>query len=327
MFPSKRSSDPGSNPGGAILSFKMQEKVKLNKFKPEDKEIFDKAYSSLEFPLAEHSFAWIYIWDYCYNDIQWAKINGNLCLFLNFLGNRYIWGPALPGINLPDTLRKCFELCEQYNKEHKIKGKPSVKYIPEELKEKYSNIHGYKLVHQNQDYIYKREDIIELKGDKYKSKRNLRNYFIKNYKYKVGEYEKDKHMKECVEVLDKWEKQKLNVVNGEHHESLDDEYDANLKVLELAEMFGLKGVVAYVDDKIQGYTFGEQTNKNMCTDFFEKTNLDIKGLSVFIYGELLKIFEGNLVNAGEDWGVDYLRTIKLSYHPIMIRKSYTLEKA
>ena len=85
--------------------------------------------------------------------------------------------------------------------------------------------------------------------------------------------------------------------------------------------------IVYVDDKIQGYTFGEQTNKNMCTDFFEKTNLDIKGLSVFIYGELLKIFEGNLVNAGEDWGVDYLRTIKLSSHPIMIRKSYTLEKA
>ena len=65
----------------------------------------------------------------------------------------------------------------------------------------------------------------------------------------------------------------------------------------------------------------------MCTDFFEKTNLDIKGLSVFIYGELLKIFKGDFVNAGEDWGIDYLRTIKLSYHPLMIRKSYTLEKA
>ena len=305
----------------------MQKSVSLNKFTIKDKKIFDDAYKKLKFPLAEHSFAWVYLWNGCYKDIEWAEINGNICLFVTFEGNRYIWGPVLPGIKLSETVKKCFELCEQYNKEKKIKGKPAVKYIPEELKEEYSNIHGYKLVHQNQDYIYRRNDIIELKGGKYKDKRNLRNYFVKNCKYKVEEYEKSKHRGSCIEILGKWNRQKLEVINEEHHESLQEEYDANLKVLDNASAFSLKGVVVYVDEKIQGYTFGGQTNKNMCTDFFEKTNLGIKGLSVFIYGELLKIFEGEFANAGEDWGVDYLRAVKLSYHPFMIRKSYTLEKA
>ena len=305
----------------------MQNNIELNQFKPEDKKIFDEAYSKLKFPLAEHSFAWVYLWDYCYKDIEWARINGNICLFLTFEGNRCIWGPILPGIKLSETLKKCFEVCEQYNKEKKTKGKAMVKYIPEELKEEYSNIDGYKLLHQNQDYIYRRKEIIELKGEKYKNKRNLRNFFVQNYKYKVEEYEKDRHMEGCIEILNKWNRQKLEVINKKHHESLQDEYDANLKVLENAPAFSLKGVVAYVDEKIQGYTFGEQTSKNMCTDFFEKTNLGIKGLSVFIYGELLKIFEGEFVNAGEDWGVDYIMAVKLSYHPVMVRKSYMLEKA
>ena len=239
----------------------MQEKIELNKFKLEDKEVFDEVYSSLKFPLAEHSFAWVYLWNYCYKDIEWARINENICLFLTFEGNRYIWGPILPGIKLDDTLKRCFELCEQYNKEKRIVGKAAVKYIPEELKEEYSNIDGYKLIHQNQDYIYRRNDIIELKGDKYKNKRNLRNYFIKNFDYRVEEYKKAKHIKECLGILDKWEKQKLNVVNREYNKSLDDEYDANLKVLGLAERFSLKGIVVYVDEKVQGYTLESRQAK------------------------------------------------------------------
>lgn len=304
----------------------MQILDNIKKFELEDKKIFDETYKKLKFPLAEHSFSWIYIWGGCYKDIEWTNINGNLCLFLTFENNRYVWGPVLPGNKLADTLSKCFQLCKNYNKDNNIDKKPSMMYIPEELKEKYSEIKDCRLKDQNQDYIYKRKDIIELKGDKYKSKRNLRNYFVKNYKHKVEEYEKSKHMEECVKLLDKWKAQKLEVVKKEHHESLDDEYNANLKVLQLAERFSLKGVVVYVDGRIQGYTLGEQTNKDMCTDFFEKTNLNIKGLSVFIYGELLKLFNCELVNAGEDWDVDYLKKIKLSYHPIMVKKSYTVEK-
>ena len=304
----------------------MQDTIKLNKFRLEDRKAFDNAYSSLKIPLAEHSFAWIHLWDGCYHDIEWAEINGNTCLFLTFLGNRYIWGPVLGGNKLPETIKKCFEVCEQFNKENNIREEPAVKYIPEELKEEYGKIKGYRLVDQNQDYLYEREAIIGLKGDNYKSKRNLRNYFLKNYRHKAEEYDKGKHMDGCLKLLDRWKEQKLKVVNGEHRESLNDEYDANRKALELAQYFGLKGVVVYVDDKIEGYTFGERTNKDICTDFFEKTNLEVKGLSVFIYGELLKLVDCKYVNAGEDWGVDYLKAIKMSYHPVMIRKSYTLEK-
>ena len=144
----------------------------MKQFSLEDKERFDKVYALLEFPLGEHSFNWIYLWDFCYKDIEWAEINENLCLFLTFEGNRYIWGPVLPGNKLKDTLRKCFSLCENYNVNNKISKKSAVMYIPEELREIYDSLEGFELKEQNQDYIYKVKDIIELRGEKYKDKRN-----------------------------------------------------------------------------------------------------------------------------------------------------------
>jgi len=118
----------------------MQSQVLMQNFSLEDKEMFDKVYGKLKFPLAEHSFAWIYLWDSCYKDIKWELINENLCLFITFDGNRYVWGPILPGKKLADTLRKCFSLCENYNVNHSISKRPAVLYIPEELKEKYSKV-------------------------------------------------------------------------------------------------------------------------------------------------------------------------------------------
>ena len=304
----------------------MQNPAELKKFSLEDKKTFDKAYSNLEFPLAEHSFSWLYIWDGPDTDTVWTEINGNLCLFCTFEGSRNVWGPVLPGNKFKETLEICFDICDKYNSEKGFKGKPTAKYIPEELKKKYEKVDGYVLEEQNQDYIYNCKDIIELKGDKYKSKRNLRNYFLKNYESKIEDYDKKIHFNDCLELLKIWEKQKLETISKVDEDKLDYEIYANKKILELANKLSVKGIVVYVEGKIEGYTFGEKSGK-ICTDFFEKTNLDIKGLSVFIYGEFLKRMNCEIVNAGEDWGVEYLKKIKMSYHPLQIRKSYMLQKA
>lgn len=301
----------------------------MEKLELKDKERFDKAYKSLDFPLAEHSFAWIYIWESCYKDIEWAEINGNLCLFLTFEGNRYVWGPVLPGNRLSDTLRKCFSLCENYNVNHRISKKPAAMYIPEELKEEYSSLEGFELREQNKDYIYGVKDIIELGGREYKDKRNKRNFFMKSYNHSAEDYSAERHRKGCEELLERWKKQKLPSVSTEDMEKFEEEARINKKAFELAEELGIKGIVVLVDGRIEGYIFGERTNKRACTMFFGKTSLEIKGLSQFIYGEFLKrnFSDAELVNDGEDWDVGYLEHGKLSYNPDIIKKSYMLVKA
>ena len=199
-------------------------------------------------------------------------------------------------------------------------------YIPGELKEKYSLLKGFELKEQNKDYIYRTKDIIELKGKKYKDKRNKRNFFINNYNFKVKEYSPEKHKKGCIDLLSRWKNQKQ--VKREDLEKLKADVNANRKVLEIGYNLDVRGMVVLVDDKVEGYIFGEQTNEQICTLFFGKSNLEIKGLSQFIYGEFLNRFFGNckLVNDGEDWDVKYLEHSKMSYNPHMTKKSYMLEK-
>ncbi len=301
----------------------------MKKFTPNFKKNFDNAYNSLEFPLAEHSFAWIYAWESCYKDIEWEEINGNLCLFLTFEGARCVWGPVLPGNKLADTIQKCFSICESYSSKQGISKKPAAMYIPEELKEEYSSIDGFELKEQNKDYIYKVKDIIELGGRAYKDKRNKRNFFLKNYSHAAEDYSSAKHRQGCESLLEKWKKQKTPYLSGEDDEKVEEEARINRKAFELAEKLGIKGMVVLVDGKVEGYIFGERTNKRMCTLFFGKSNLELKGLSQFIYGEFLKrnFSDAELVNDGEDWDVGYLEHGKLSYNPEIIKKSHMLVRS
>lgn len=198
----------------------------MQKLTLKDKERFDDAYHSLKFPLAEHSFAWIYMWDSSYQDMEWTVINDNLCLFLTFEGARCVWGPVLPGSKLKDTVKKCVSLCENYSVHNNLKKQPAIRYIPEELKQDYAELEGFKLEEQNQDYIYKTENIINYPGEQYKKKRNLRNSFIKNNKILVEPYAQASHQAGCLELLNKWGEDK-----GLEDKKIRGEIDANKKVL------------------------------------------------------------------------------------------------
>ena len=124
-------------------------------------------------------------------------------------------------------------------------------------------------------------------------------------------------------LLQRWALQKDDV-NGEDREKLESEAEANRSCLENAHWLKVNGLVVTVDGTVQGYTFGKHSNNDVFTVFFEKTNPMIRGLSVFIFSEFAKQSGCKLINAGEDWDVGYLKESKMSYHPHIIHKSYSL---
>ncbi len=300
----------------------------LKQVNPETKALFDNAYDKLKFPLAEHSLSWILLWDFCYRDMEWAEINGNLCLFITFDGKRCVWGPPLPGNMLHETASECFSLCEEYGKRHGLSEEPEILYIPEELKEAYEKIEWCTVSEQGHDYIYTTEDIITLKGNKYKDKRNKRNHFISNHNYSVEDYEMEKHEQGCAQLIESWRSQKEQWASPEDKEKIRYDTAANTKIFQSARELDIPGMVVKVNGRIEGYIFGQKTRPELCTLFLGKTNLKVKGLSQFIFGEFLKrrFPEAKYVNDGEDWDVGYLQHAKESYHPAMVRKSYKLSK-
>ncbi len=304
----------------------MQQLPALKDFSLECEKIFDEAYSALKFPLGEHNFVWIFLSAPCYKDIQWMEINGNFCLFVTFEGRRIVLGPALPGKRLADTLKECFMLCDSYNRLHGTRKSSEMLYIPEELKEEYENLEGFKLTEQNNDFIYRTKEIIELKGNKYKDKRNKRNYFMTNYSFLVEDYSESAHKEGCIKLLQQWQNQRSPLSIGENKKKIEYDAQCNRMTFDYAEILGLKGMVVKVDERVEGYIFGQKMNEKICKMFFGKTNLEIKGLSQFIFSEFLKrYFAGtDFVNDGEDWGVIYLERSKLSYMPAIIKKGYKL---
>ena len=88
----------------------------------------------------------------------------------------------------------------------------------------------------------------------------------------------------------------------------------------------MSGVVAYVNGLPVGFSLGGEHSKSCFNCMFEKTDLSYDGLSVFVFSELAEMLKNkyNLINAGEDWGIPYLKVAKLKWQPIQIQNSYQL---
>jgi uncharacterized protein len=298
--------------------------MQLKKFGIEDKTVFDSAFSSIDFPLQELNFNWIFLNRTMYSDLEWVRINGNICLFLTFEGSRYIY-PPLPGNKLQETLKECFMIAEEYNRQQGIKTPPLAAYIPEEFASQYSALAGFSFKPQSQDYVYNAKELVALEGPAYKDKRNQRNNLLK-YNRVAAEPYSEKHEAACLDMLHRWVTQKEQNVPDADDVKFRAEAEFAEYVLKMAPKLGLKGLVVFVNGSLEGFTFGDRANGKMCSIFVEKTNLFLKGLAPYIFTEFVRQCwsDCGLVNAGEDWDVEYLRVAKLSYHPAIIHKFYSL---
>ncbi len=301
----------------------MEKMSTLQEIEFGDRNIFEAAYSSLKAPLADQSFSMIYIWKRQLS-LQWAKINNNLCIFGNFLGKRVLWGPVIGGGKLKETLDECFSILDKANQ----KGGSRLCYLPEELAEGYRRLNGYKVIPQSQEYVYNIPELVALKGGKYRNKRNSINKLLSNYKPSVEDY-KPVHKKECLGLLERWKSQKEELIG----ENAEEQFRAELKIAEatirLADALKLKGMVVFIDGKIQAMTFGDALTRNMCSVIVEKTNLRISGLSEFTFTEFLKRHWNGFewANAQEDMGVPYLMEAKMRYHPAFLIKSFSVVRS
>ncbi len=296
----------------------------LKKIELSDRAFFERAYSSLKMPLADQDFSMIYIWNRLLN-VRWAEINGNLCVFSDFEGSTVLWGPIIGGEKLQETVDACFLMLDSLNGK---RDGSRLCYLPEELYDKYRNLEGYSVIHQNQDYVYRAKELIELKGGDYSKKRNLIHNFLSSYKSEVEAYDSGKHKEECLELLKLWKNQKEEsaAIGKGIRFQFRTELEIAKHTIELADELNLKGIVVKVDKKIAGMAFGTRLNSIMSSIIVEKTNRLFKGISEFIFPEFVKRCwsDCSFVNAQEDMGVEYLKSSKLSWHPSRLIKSYTV---
>jgi hypothetical protein len=166
------------------------------------------------------------------------------------------------------------------------------------------------------EYIYKRADLIELKGDQFKSKRSAINYFTKNYKHKYRPFEED-DIFNCLVLYREWARHRLSRRDDDYYRLLmEDSYISQKKALMNFKALDMRGFVVEIDGKIEGYTLGYPLNENIFVVLFEITNPNIKGLPQFIFKNFLSSLNNAYINTLSDSGLENLKRTKESYRPL-----------
>lgn len=162
------------------------------------------------------------------------------------------------------------------------------------------------------DYVYKSEDLANLAGRKYHSKRNHISYFENTFDWKYEPINKD-NIEQCMLLNDHWE----GLNKQKNPEEISSENLAIKKALNNYFDLDFEGGVLTIQGEIVAFTFGEKLNSNTFCTHVEKAYGNIRGAYQMINREFARQLQDRyeLINREEDTGSEGLRRAKLSYQP------------
>ena len=174
------------------------------------------------------------------------------------------------------------------------------------------------------DYLYLREELATLPGNRFHKKKNRINYFTARHHYEVSLFS-DQYRQGCLVLLEKWGR----VAAGETNKSLALEVEATSEALILAGELGLEGVVILVDGLVAAFALGEKLNYETAVCHFEKADPFMEGVSQLVNREFARLLftDCRFLNREQDLGEPGLRNAKLSYHPVELVKKYLVKSA
>ena len=205
-------------------------------------------------------------------------------------------------------------LKELFNNHHAMKNATG------EQAEKLASL-GYSVSEDrdNFDYLYSREDLVNLTGRKFHKKKNLLNIFVKNNECQakplLEEYRDD-----ALEILEQWKKQ--------HDEPND--FLAAKEGLEKMWSLQLCGGIFYIDGQPVAYCLGEELalGRSFVINF-EKAVLseELRGIYQYINQAFASILpeKYETINREQDLGDSGMRQSKMSYRPIDFTKKFKVE--
>ncbi|MCL2437252.1 MAG: phosphatidylglycerol lysyltransferase domain-containing protein [Clostridiales bacterium] len=276
------------------------------------------------------SFSSLYIWRNV-NEFSWQVIGDYVCIagishleLEQGVKNMFLFPPLTKtGKYEPEKLRETIYAAKEIFEKN---GLPfSIRLLPlrmiDIIKEACPGEMKYIEDRPNYDYIYKRQDLVDLKGREYHSKKNHLNYFKNNYAYEYIKLTSDMAEEAKAFVDEFTEQQTLRnhemVLRNLEKEAM---YDAFNNI----ERLGLVAGAIRINNKIEAISVGGYLNKNTVVVHIEKANIDYRGLYQAINNEFCKHTPSNVkfINREEDMGIANLRKAKLSYKPVKLLEKH-----
>ncbi len=286
-----------------------------------NKSLFDRYACHTATRLSSYAFGALYIWRNFF-EFHWSVIDDRFCVFAKHGGDYFM--PIMPMGSAPSekAIRESYAFMIKENRNKQI---ARIENVPEERVSFFQQM-GFRAVLKETEYFYETEALIQLRGNRYKSKRSAYNAFVKNYPSIMLKPYQPCYLADCLALYDSWQQERRAKYDEPIYQGmLDDSWHAHRTGLMTAAQLGLIGRVVYIDGELKGYIFGYPLNSKIFCILFEVTRLELKGLPQFIYREFCREqTDYQWINAMDDSGLENLKRVKLSYRPAGLISSYNV---
>ncbi|MBF8982454.1 DUF2156 domain-containing protein [Lutibacter sp. B2] len=298
-----------------------------NKITLHDKELFEKYTYTQNMEASGLSFTSLFMWKDL-NKFTYEVINDFLCICgINYLQMDYLEHFAFPPLSTkecdPNKLSETLDVLRQKFENRNCEFK--IKLVPEEMIESFQRAKPHELDfisdRDNADYVYLSENLIELKGRKYHSKKNHLNFFYKNIPFEYVSLTPDL-ISDCIALT-------KELVENREYTTLEQtlielEQQAVEQALNNMDALGCKGGAILINGQVEAFTLGCKINPNMFVVHIEKANTKIRGIYPAINQQFSKhsCTDVEYINREEDMGLANLRKSKLSYKPDKMIEKY-----
>ena len=318
---------------------------RLYPFTIDTKALFERYQQSLQIPISDYTFS---------NNIIWLSrmsafyqiIEECFCLFsLNGNCLTMLLPPLGDSSRQARALEACFEIMDSHNPSPYFSVveyvyKDFLQVLNVEINAPTDASTGEESIVESArspwlveralpDYIYSTEDLIQLKGNPYKTKRGEINQFRRAYPDHRLEVLGPQHWEGIRTLVETWLKNRLKYLAGEaigdFFYTVEMERKAIERTIKHYDQLDLQGLCLFIGDRLEGFTMGERITSGVASILVEKTNFAILGSAQFLFHEFAKVYDDCVyINVGDDLGLENLRKVKMSYRPVLFGEKFTL---
>lgn len=287
--------------------------MEFKPFRIEDKAQIDSYFSVHHYEQIDCTFNTLFLWQDAYQT-SWAEQDGILFIRAGAGKDTFFMPPfAKEEENFVHGLALIHEEYDKLGLSFRLKSASS--WVTEQIERLVPGKYDFIEDRDNEEYIYRTEDMIRLPGKKLRMKKNHLNGFLRQY----ADYQYEAITKENLE----------DAKAGIHdwflrHGDIEEEEQAIKRCFDHWDALGVKGAVIRIYGKVEAFTNGDLINEKMAHIIFEKANPEIRGLYQAINRDFLihEFAETEFVNREEDLGLPGLREAKMGYHPDHLTEKY-----
>ncbi|MDD8027182.1 MAG: phosphatidylglycerol lysyltransferase domain-containing protein [Acidobacteriota bacterium] len=271
----------------------------------EDREELEPFFRRFPQEISESTFANHFIWRR-FDDPRFTLINGNLCIRFSPPDQEAYFLQPLGENDIPATINAC------------LSAAPRLSRIPASFAERWCG--GLRCAPDldDFDYVYRTEDLAELKGKRYDGKRNRIKKFEKSHAWRyvpIGPGDLDA----CRALFEEWLAGK-----GQEGGAIDAQKDAIQEALLHYRTLGLIGGAIETEGALAALAIGERLNARTAVIHIEIVSPRYEGLAQLMNREYVRRewADSAFINREQDLGVPGLRRAKQSYHPDHLVEKY-----